>query len=387
MARGKQRSVARPKVAIIYRYIPQYRREFYTNLQCSLRKRNIEFDLYFGHPGPDASKADAITLGFAKPIRTVYLPFFGKNIVLQIPSIDILHNDMIIVEQANRLLVNYLLLLISVFAGPKVAFWGHGKNFQASAGDWFTELVKRRMICAPHWWFAYNQLVKTLLVESGFDIQRITDVNNAIDTTSLIEQYDSVGDDAIKEIKTELGFNARNTLIYCGGMYKEKHLPFLLSSLDLLKLVIPDVEMIFIGSGPQAQLVKEFCSQREWARFLGPKFGADRVKYFKLAKLQVMPGLVGLTVLDSFALRVPIVTTSDALHSPEICYLENNVNGVMVAAGGDPAVYAEAIADLLQTPARLEALRAGCTEAAKHYTVTNMVERFADGIERALGRR
>ena len=77
-----------------------------------------------------------------------------------------------------------------------------------------------------------------------------------------------------------------------------------------------------------------------------------------------MPGLVGLAVVDSFAAGCPLVTVDLDLHSPEIEYLRDGVNGVCLPGGTGPAAYAEAVADLLDDPARLEVLREGCREAA-----------------------
>lgn len=227
-------------------------------------------------------------------------------------------------------------------------------------------------------------MVKNFLHDSGFDARRITDVQNAIDTTSLASHYNAVDEAALETTRAELGFHGKNLLIYCGGMYTEKRLPFLLSSLDILRMNILDLEIVFIGSGPQAHLIEAFCLQRQWAKYLGPKFDMERVKYFKLAKLQVMPGLVGLAVLDSFALRVPIVTTSEALHSPEIAYLENGKNGLIVSCANDPECYAISLAGLLLDSVRLAAMQSACSDAAMKFTVANMAQRFTDGIEQAL---
>jgi len=97
-----------------------------------------------------------------------------------------------------------------------------------------------------------------------------------------------------------------------------------------------------------------------------------------------MPGLVGLVVVDSFALGVPMVTTDYPFHSPEIDYLKNDENGLIVNCGQSAEVYAAAVARLLQDPARLERLRQGALASAPQYTIENMVANFAEGVVRAL---
>ena len=50
--------------------------------------------------------------------------------------------------------------------------------------------------------------------------------------------------------------------LYCGGMYKEKRLDFLLESCKIVKQNIPNFEMIFIGAGPESNKIKECCKQK-----------------------------------------------------------------------------------------------------------------------------
>ena len=89
-------------------------------------------------------------------------------------------------------------------------------------------------------------------------------------------------------------------------------------------------------------------------------------------------------MVDSFAAGCPLVTVDLDLHSPEIEYLQDGVNGVCLPAGTSPAAYAEAVAGLLDDPARLEVLREGCRQAAATYTLAAMVDRYAEGLLRAL---
>jgi glycosyltransferase involved in cell wall biosynthesis len=96
-----------------------------------------------------------------------------------------------------------------------------------------------------------------------------------------------------------------------------------------------------------------------------------------------MPGLVGLAVLDSFALQTPTVTTHYPFHSPEIEYLENGVNGIIAA--NTLQDYAQAVTDLLQNDAKRRQLVEGCKISATKYTIDQMVNNYAGGILKCLG--
>ena len=94
------------------------------------------------------------------------------------------------------------------------------------------------------------------------------------------------------------------------------------------------------------------------------------------------PGLVGLGILDAFVCGVPMLSTDCGIHSPEIAYLENGVNGVMTA--DDLSAYVWASVNLLRDTQALGALRTGCVASAQEYTVENMARRFADGVTGCL---
>ena len=76
-------------------------------------------------------------------------------------------------------------------------------------------------------------------------------------------------------------------------------------------------------------MVEGFCSSREWAHYVGPLFGQARVPYFLLADVFLMPGAIGLAVLDCFALQLPMLTTTFRYHGPERAYVIDQVNGIV----------------------------------------------------------
>jgi glycosyltransferase involved in cell wall biosynthesis len=158
----------------------------------------------------------------------------------------------------------------------------------------------------------------------------------------------------------------------------------LLEACELIRQRVPDFEIIFVGAGTEAALVKQAAERHSWIRYVGPKFDYDKVPYFLLSKLSLMPGLVGLGILDAFALGVPLVTTALPYHSPEIEYLQDGVNGVVVPQAESATAYGETVTELLRDEGRRQLLVAGGRASAEVYTIENMVERFATGVGQAL---
>ena len=116
---------------------------------------------------------------------------------------------------------------------------------------------------------------------------------------------------------------------------------------------------------------------------MGNQFEQSKATYFKLSNVFMMPGLVGLAILDAFATDTPMITTSYPYHSPEIEYLINGENGVITENNLES--YVDGVLGVLTNDSFSEKLVEGCQRATKQYTVETMLNNFSDGIIRCLG--
>jgi len=365
------------KICIIQRILPHYRVKFFINLQRILKKKNIELVLIYGQesPGtvPKSASCDEV---WAHKINNKYIKIFGKEIVWQ-PCLGYISNaDLIIIEQSNRLLVNSLLQW-KLNRKYNLAYWGHGRNLQGNRRSIF-ERYKKYISKYVDWWFAYTEKSVSILSEIGFDINKITLVNNAIDNSELIDHIKNFTSDDLINLKENLNITTNNVAIYCGGMYANKSIAFLLESCEKIKKLQHDFEVIFIGSGPDAIYVEKAAVNNPWIHYVGEQYGQDRVGYFLLSKVMLMPGAVGLAVVDSFILKVPLFTTDITTHGPEIAYLINGENGIITNHKTDS--YAEQVASYLKDESLQAKLKSGCSNQSSEITLDNMVDRFASGI-------
>lgn len=367
---------------ILYRFLPQYREDFYNKLRAELAKQDVNLRLIYGKSkNVDSLKKDEIDLEWAEYAPNRVFKIGGTELIWQSCFKKLKGNDLIIVEQANKLLLNYYLMFARNFFAYKFALWGHGRNLQDKPNS-LKNRFKFLFLKKCDWWFAYTKGVKEMLVSFRFPESKITVVQNAIDTKTLQKHYSDFSMHESEELKKSLGISGKNIAIYCGGMYREKRLDMIIDTCLRVKEKIEDFHMIFIGSGAEAYKAKDAGDKYDFIHYLGPKFGADRVKYFKIASVQLMPGLVGLGILDSFALETPIITTAYHFHSPEIEYLESEKNGIITK--DDPDVYAETVTDVFKNM-KYNALIEGCKNSAHIYTVEKMVNNFKEGILRCLG--
>jgi glycosyltransferase involved in cell wall biosynthesis len=378
----------RPEVSIVYRHVPQYRLEFYEQLRTDLDRLAIDLTLVHGQPvGADAVKGDAVHIPWAVEVRNRTLDVAGKQLVWQPAWRQVRRSDLVIVEQASKLPLNYLLLAAQRLGGPPVALWGHGVNMQADARPVTraAESVKRRVTRAAHWFFAYTDGVAARVRDLGFPADHITVMQNAMDTESLRRWYLDAPDADVEELRARHHITGAHVGLYLGALYRGKRLDFLIESAARTREILADFELVIAGTGPEAATVAAAARAHPWIHAVGPVFGRQKALLGRLSDVMLMPDLVGLAVLDAFALETPMVTTAAAYeHSPEIEYLRDGVNGVVVPAGLSASAFGTAVADLLADPARLDLLRTGCEDSTGRYTVTEMSFRCAQGIAAAL---
>ena len=291
--------------------------------------------------------------------------------------------DLVILQQENRILSNYPMLLGRLWMQRKVAYWGHGVNFQSAAPNGLREQWKKVMLKHVDWWFAYTNRTVDILCQAGYPRNRITCLDNAIDNESFSRDLTMVEGAQVEELRNSIDAPEGAPVgLFCGSLHREKRLDYMIAAADRVRKACRDFHLVVIGDGPCADEISVAARTRPWLHWVGSRKGAEKAAWFKLADIVVNPGLVGLHILDSFCAGTPMVTTADARHSPEIAYLEHGVNGLVVH--GEPEQYAAAVIALLNDRARLEALKKAALQDASTYSLDKMVGRFASGIERCL---
>lgn len=379
---------SRPRVVIVHRWVPHYRVPFFEQLRQDLADRGVDFELVRGLPTADyLEKPEQVDLPWAITVANRWIGVGSRRLLWQPAMPHLRRADLVIVEQASSRILNYLLFLRQLTGRTRLAFWGHGRNFKEARVSRVGELVKRFMSRHVHWWFAYNRVAVEVIEDLGYPPERITDVQNAIDTGALREVRRGLTASELADVRAELGLPARHVGVYVGKMYPEKRVAFVLDAALRVREHVGDFALILIGGGPDEELARRAAAEHPWIHYLGPVLGTEKVRYLAVAEVLLMPGLVGLVILDSFALEVPMITTADAIHSPEIDYLEDGRNGVLLGVGTTPERYAAEVTRVLEDDQILATLRAGCRESAARYTVEEMSRRFAEGILGALDAR
>lgn len=372
------------KVVILQHRLLHYRTNLFDQLRKACFDRGIDLHLVHGQASRRESvKKDEGSLPWAHKVRNCFWEIGAKDIVWQPVPAGLRDADLIVVMQESRILSNYPLLLSRMWSSRKVAYWGHGVNFQSDAPAGLRERWKRMMLRRADWWFAYTGLTRDILLASNYPKEKITVLDNAIDNERFIVDLASISAEELSRLRNELDLSADGRLgLFCGSLYPDKKLDFMVKAADIIHSKLPGFRLVVIGDGPSAVELEKLIKDKAWAHWVGVRKGVEKAAYFRLADVILNPGLVGLHVLDAFCAGAPMFTTDNARHSPEIAYLEHGVNGFIVA--DDPAVYAEAVLGLLQNKMQLEVVREAAGDAAKKYTLDRMVSNFVAGIEGCL---
>jgi L-malate glycosyltransferase len=376
----------RLRVAIVQHSIRRYRAPFFEALRGRLDAAGVQLRLLHSDdpdyllPSPEKAALQWVEV---HPGRRVHLR--GSSLLWQPVLRATRRADLVIVEQASYLLANYPLLARQALGGPRVAFWGHGRNFLvAPTSATGAERVKAALSRRAHWWFAYNDRAAAVVTASGVPPERVTVVDNATDTRSLAAAVDAVGPDELAAMRSALGLRGQQVGLFVGTLGAVKRFDYLFAAAELVRAQLPDFELVIAGNGLEQPVVEAWAAERPWAHFAGPRFDAALAPLLALASVLLVPAWAGLVVVDSFGAGVPLVASAALPHPPEISYIEPGRNGLLVNDDGDPAGYAAAVVALLQDEQRRAALVRGCQAARERYSVERMAERFSDGVLRAL---
>jgi glycosyltransferase involved in cell wall biosynthesis len=383
MSLGDTGKVPQAEVYIVQRRLTDYRVPLFEQLREELGRIGVKLHVVHGQPAPnEVSKCDTGEMPWAEQITNLYWRVGGKYLCWQPLLEDFRRADLIITTQENSMLSNYALLFKRKYGQPKIAFWGHGANLQSRSPNGIRERFKRWTSRQVDWWFAYSPLSTELIRLSGFPLERITNLENAIDTDGIRAAMAKVERREVAATRAELGWEEGRVGLFLGSLHADKRLEFLLQAVDYLHEMDSLFHLLIVGDGPLRNVVEKYCASRPWCVWVGAQKGRKKALYLAMADVLLNPGAVGLGILDSFAAGVPMVTTDCRLHGPEFAYLRHGENGEVT--GNSLDAYAAGVQRVLNDDAYRIRLREGCRSSAETYTIENMEQNFREGILAAL---
>lgn len=354
----------KPAVLVLQEQVPPYRIPFFRFLAEELFSRDLDLRVVSSSVLP---KVD--DLGF--PHQRVLTSRYGLSaldaICRERPAVLVLPHSARFapVATTTRLLQSH---------GRKQLFWGMGLARRYGVGSErdrhpAAEAVRRLMLSTCDHYLSYTEISTTYLVNAGYDAARITTLNNAVEALAAPQQ-------AITAQRVP------RQALFVASLVEDKEPLAAVAIVDRLRLLAPGASLHIVGDGPLRTQCEQAANGREWVRYHGPQRGQGLRELALASDIAIIPGRVGLALLDMASAGLPMATFAVSRHGAEIAYLKDGINGLFLSREINAA--AKELETLLTDRPALERMRSEALSTASKYTIRRMAVNFADGVMASL---
>jgi glycosyltransferase involved in cell wall biosynthesis len=171
-------------------------------------------------------------------------------------------------------------------------------------------------------------------------------------------------------------------LLFIGRLIPSKRLDLLLEYFYAIKARLPNLKLSIVGDGPESTRILAAAqrdSDIDWKGAIVDE--AVIADIMGDCQLVFLPGLSGLSIVHAFCYGRPFVTVSNDNHGPEIVYLKDRWNGLLLE--GDLSKDVDRIVDLLGHRRLLEEYSRNAYESAAQLSI----HRWCEQIENAFDER
>ena len=360
--------------------LPVYREPLFERLRSLIQARGDDFELWVS--GAEAGFARRGTEG--RLDWAVQLPVFavpggrGQLEWQRVRWADVLTADVMVIPDNLRVLSTLAILLVRRLRQKPVLVWGHGVNFQP---DWFGERMaglRARLLRLADRYLVYTDACIPPMRMRGFDPDRIVVIGNAIDSTEALGL--TAAHPEVRDFRRRHGLADDPCLVFLGSWYRRKRPERILEIGAALRVRAPNARVVVIGGGDGLEVLSR--ADCNWLTVLGPLTGRDKFVALAAARCLAVTGVAGLNVLDAMAVGLPVVAPIRTDHSPEIAYIRDEINGLLVEDRIE--AIADGCARLMENPDLQAQMSQQALETVEQLTVDRMARRLADAILSAV---
>jgi glycosyltransferase involved in cell wall biosynthesis len=395
----KELSAKPIRVAILHQgFIPHYRVRFYELLN---QLSGTQYVVFHGAPASDSGWV-AAEGPFDFPNRWTEsreLRLGGWTALYQPVIREILGGgyDVVVLGHEVKFLSNILLALLCKARGIPVLYWGFGYHVKVGFGftseskgwaSWLAARVKNGLTRLADGYLAYTRKGAERLAAIGFPPERTFVVQNTIDMSGQWRIYDTIRDADPQALRQAFGLRPDSVvLVYIGRLLEIKHVDVLIEAVTRINRQ-PDskvaVEAVIIGTGPILDALKQQAGGDPAIRFLGQIDDELVARYMKVAVAVVIPGQNGLAINHAFSQGRPIITRRHALHSPEVEYISDGYNGLII--DGDMETFVATLSRFVASPEWQRQLSDGALRSREGLRLEHMVQQFDDAVKTVMAR-
>lgn len=308
------------RVAFTQPYVPAYRVKLFELVAARLLAEDVEMRVFYPTPTERRiARGDLTTAAWTQEVRgRTVRTLAGPVAYLRVPR-PWSRPDLLVTELAAGNVKAWSALVTRT---PYV-LWGHGPSGDSKSRR-PKDYAEIPIVRGARHVITYLPRGKDALVATtGSDPDRVTPYMNSTDTAELLQSRARLTSSDHEAMRDDLGIEDDSLVaLYVGAFDTSKRVDLLVEMAERAAAVDSRFRLILAGRGPDEDRIKALASSNPSVKWMGY---ADRDLLAALASVShamVIPGRVGLVAVDALALSLPVVTTSDASHAPEIQYLQ-----------------------------------------------------------------
>jgi glycosyltransferase involved in cell wall biosynthesis len=234
--------------------------------------------------------------------------FFGNRILWQAGAVTAgCGADIAILELNPRVLSTWLVIVLRSLCGMPTILWGHLWNRQGAGS--VRNVLRLLMVRLADGVIAYN---KTQAAE----LKRVLPAQRAVAAPNSLLRAADCSSDLPGHLDAPI-------ILYVGRLTPEKKPILLLEAFSRARPSLDkDVQLYIVGAGKEEGILQRRIGEfgfREHVKLLGHVNNAEVLRsLYGRAICAVSPGYVGLNAIQAFAFGVPLITSRNDPHAPEI---------------------------------------------------------------------
>ncbi len=352
----------------------------------------IKLTLFAGDHGPSSMPKGRPVWGIKHiPLHNTFFTIASFCIIWQRKLNKLLKPaqfNLVMLPEGVLYISNYALIVRCLLKRTPFGFYSHGYNHQRRK-TWLSrplEMLRKAVHRLASVIVVYSdEGAKHLIKNKHVSPQKVFIALNTLNTSDITNRISQIKQNEILKYRQSLGLpNDGILLAYTGRIEPIKNPDWVLYIVQRLLSEGFHAHAIFIGTGSLLPTLQKKVTQSpslsRAITFLGDLPIDEVDQHLACTDICVMPGMTGLAVVHAFAAGKPYVTIESPYHSPEIAYIQHNINGII--AGPSQEEFFQAVKTLvLDSNMRQRLGKAALHDSRNKLSMERQIKGFQDAFE------
>jgi glycosyltransferase involved in cell wall biosynthesis len=377
------------KIIILADQVPSYTWDFLNKLS---QFEDLDCEVWHSDKKNKISLAKQNYLFNIKYLKHIKLKYFKKYLLFQFifSVIKATSPDVILVDPGLNIISSLILLYFKKDKRIKIIPQTHGydRNYTNKNSLFYKVKERIRLKIAKKYdaFLFYNQEGYNYYLNNKFNPEKMFVFNNTLDTEKLFNIYNGISEIEIQDFRRSYNFGEEDKVVcFLSRLYKEKRVEDLLLAIHILQDDDDKLGLFIIGDGSTKKKLIRLSLELKLKKtyFLGDLRDDKKLGIIlKSSYLMVNPGLVGLSIVHSFAFGLPFICEDLPIHSPEIIYLKNGINGFKTEP--TPIGLKNKMQLLISDEKMRNEFSRNALEIYNEASITNMIMKYRSAIDCVL---